>query len=85
MSFRYQSELTYWDTMRPADAQALVDRSRVSDSISDPMIPAVPWSDTSMEEAELRGREGWEQHACERVQNGPLITLSGQSAVAAGE
>ncbi|KAI0818157.1 hypothetical protein GGR55DRAFT_60837 [Xylaria sp. FL0064] len=74
-SIRYRSRLACWDGMQPADAQALVDRVRVSESIRGPMIPAVPWSDTSMEEAELGGREGWEQYARERVQNGPFITL----------
>ncbi|KAI1356747.1 hypothetical protein F5Y01DRAFT_265660 [Xylaria sp. FL0043] len=74
-SIRYRSRLACWEGMQPADAQALVDRVRVSESIPDPMIPVVPWSDTSLEEAELGGREECERYARERLQNGPFITL----------
>ncbi|KAI1279236.1 hypothetical protein F5Y07DRAFT_397331 [Xylaria sp. FL0933] len=74
-SIRYRSRLACWEGMQAADAQALVDRARVSESIPDPMIPVVPWSDTSLEEAELGGRVEWEKYARERLQNGPFITL----------
>ncbi|KAI0429304.1 hypothetical protein F5Y09DRAFT_262868 [Xylaria sp. FL1042] len=75
MSIRYRSRLACRDRMRPADAKAIVDRTRVSNRTSDPMIPVVPWSDTSMEEDAFAIREEWEEWARERVQNGPFITL----------
>ncbi|KAI0966810.1 hypothetical protein F4678DRAFT_475709 [Xylaria arbuscula] len=78
-SIRYGSYLACWDGIQPADAQALVDADAAKmksrgGGVLDP-IPVVPWSDTSREEAELGGRAEWEQHARERLQNGPFMTL----------
>ncbi|RWA13759.1 hypothetical protein EKO27_g1354 [Xylaria grammica] len=82
MSIRHRSRLACWDRMQPADAEALVDRAaeefyQLTNGLSKMnAIPVVPWSDTSMEQAEFMGRIRWEQYAKERVRNGPFMTLN---------
>ncbi|GAW20704.1 hypothetical protein ANO14919_102130 [Xylariales sp. No.14919] len=82
MSIRHRSRLARWDRMQPTDAEALVDRTaeefyQLTNGLSRMnAIPVVPWSDTSMEEAEFMRRSRWEQYAKERVRNGPSMTLN---------
>ncbi|KAH8159522.1 hypothetical protein CIB48_g8732 [Xylaria polymorpha] len=88
-SIRHLSRLAQLDDTRPIHEQMPTDmtaalfrgeRPPLTKPASD-YLPVVPWSDRSREEKDFGGKEEggmakWEQHANERVQNGPYLTLN---------
>ncbi|KAI0447334.1 putative amidoligase enzyme-domain-containing protein [Xylaria telfairii] len=88
-SIRHVSRLAQLDDTRPIHEQMPTDRAAVlfrgeRPSLPYPnsdYLPVVPWSDRSREELDFGGKEKggmakWEQHANERVRNGPYMTLN---------
>ncbi|KAK5629997.1 hypothetical protein RRF57_005712 [Xylaria bambusicola] len=83
-SIRYRSRLARGAKVQPAEIQASIDAAaerldeRSGGTLTMDPLPVLPWSDTSMGEVLLGGREQWEEYARERVQRGPWMEVPGR-------